>query len=71
MDSVIAVNKLMEPAFTFDPLTATTNYFVKFVLHIQSGTIEKVNYTTVEALCSYITVQAVQEGSKCTQYNSK
>ena len=42
-----------------------------FVLHIQGGTFENVNYTTVRALCSYIFVLAVQESSKCTQHHSK
>jgi len=66
MDSVTAVNELMEPACTFAPHTVTTRNLVNF----EGCTTKKIDHTKIGALCSYIVVQAVQEGHACPQHNN-
>ena len=71
MDSVTAVNKPMEPVYTFTPQTVTTKHLVNFCVHHQMLHTVTTDNTKVGALCSYIVVQAVQEGHMHPQYNYK
>ena len=70
MDFVTAANEPMEAATPSAPQTVTTRYIWTSMFHIQCGTIEKINHTTIGALCSYIVVQIVQESYKRPQTNN-
>jgi hypothetical protein len=71
MDSATAVNEPTEPVCMCAPQTATAKPPSTPLLHIKGCTTEATENTKIGTVCSYIVVQAVQEGHTRPQYDNK